>query len=316
MLWAMMMRRLLLGLLTLFAISVLVFVGTEILPGDVAQAVLGQSATAETTAALRERLGLDQPAPLRYLAWIAGVLQGDLGVSLASDRPIAAMISSRLGNTFMLAGIAALIVVPLSLILGLLAATRPRSFIDRAVSHLTLMSVSAPEFLIATLLVMLFAVHLNWLPAISNISSADDIGALARSIALPVLTLSLMVLAPMTRMTRNSVLSVLGSPAIETAILKGLSRRRIVLFHALPNAIAPIVNVIAMNLAYLVSGVVVVEVVFSFPGLAKLMVDAVGTRDLPLVQACALIFCSVYVLMNIFADVISVLANPKLRRSV
>ncbi|SEM39777.1 peptide/nickel transport system permease protein [Roseovarius azorensis] len=315
MLWAMMMRRLLFGLLTLFAISVLVFVGTEILPGDVAQAVLGQSATAETIAALRERLGLDQPAPLRYLAWIAGVLQGDLGVSLASDRPIAAMISSRLGNTFMLAGIAALIVVPLSLILGLLAATRPRSLIDRAVSHLTLMSVSAPEFLIATLLVMLFAVHLNWLPAISNISSADDIGALARSIALPVLTLSLMVLAPMTRMTRNSVLSVLGSPAIETAILKGLSRRRIVLFHALPNAIAPIVNIIAMNLAYLVSGVVVVEVVFSFPGLAKLMVDAVGTRDLPLVQACALIFCSVYVLMNIFADVISVLANPKLRRS-
>lgn len=308
-------KRLFFGLLTLLTISVLVFIGTEILPGDVAQAVLGQSATEETVQAMRERLGLDRAAPIRYLDWIAGVFQGDLGRSLASDRPITSLIGSRLGNTLTLAGVAALIVVPLSLTLGLLAAIWPRSILDRTVAGVTLMSVSAPEFLIATILVMVFSVQLGWLPAISSVTSATDFSDWSRAIALPVLTLTLMVIAPMTRMTRSSVVSVLSSPAIEMAILKGMPRSRIILFHALPNAIAPIINVIAMNLAYLISGVVVVEVVFSFPGLAKLMVDAVGSRDLPLVQACALIFCSVYVLLNILADVIAILANPKLRKT-
>lgn len=309
------LKRLVFGLLTLLAISVLVFIGTEILPGDVAQAVLGQAATDDTVQAMRERLGLDRPAPIRYFDWIAGVFHGDLGYSLASDRPIASLIASRLGNTLTLASVAALIVVPLSLTLGLLAAIWPRSRLDRTVAGVTLMSVSAPEFLIATVLVMIFSVQLGWLPAISSVSSANGFAEWSRAIALPVLTLTLMVIAPMTRMTRSSVVSVLSSPAIEMAILKGMSRSRIILFHALPNAIAPIINVVAMNLAYLVSGVVVVEVVFSFPGLAKLMVDAVGSRDLPLVQACALIFCSVYVLMNIFADVVAILANPKLRKT-
>ncbi len=308
-------QRLMFGLVTLLAVSALVFAGTEVLPGNVAQAVLGQSATPEAVAAMSERLGLDRPAPLRYARWVSGVAQGDFGASLVSGRPVVELILPRLANTLTLAAVAALLVVPLSLTLGLLAATRPGSWFDRGVAGVTLMSVSAPEFLIATVLVMVFSVQLNLLPAVSNVATVSGFSEWARAIALPVLTLMLMVIAPMTRMTRSSVMSVLGSPSIETAVLRGAPRRKIVLYHALPNALGPIANVVAMNLAYLVSGVVVVEVVFSYPGLAKLMVDAVGSRDLPVVQGCALIFCAVYVVVNLSADLVGVAANPRLRRS-
>ncbi len=307
--------RLAFGLVTLATVSMLVFAATEVLPGNVAEAVLGQAATPEAIAAMSERLGLERPAPLRYAAWASGVVQGDFGVSLVSGRAVADLIGARVFNTAALAGSAALLVAPLSLALGLLAATRPGSLFDRGVAGVTLMSVSAPEFLIATVLVMVFAVQLNLLPAVSNVATVQGFADWARAMALPVITLIFMVIAPMTRMTRSAVMAVLGSPAIETAILRGAPGWKIVLYHALPNAVGPIVNVFAMNLAYLVSGVVVVEVIFSYPGLAKLMIDAVGARDLPVVQACALIFCAVYVVVNLSADIVVAAANPKLRQS-
>lgn len=308
------LKRLALGLLTLFFVSILVFVGTEVLPGDVAEAILGQAATPETVAALRASLGLDIPAPQRFYAWLSGVIRGDFGMSLATGVSVADIVATRLPKTLLLAGVAALIAVPIALTLGLFAATRPGTLLDRGITSSALVTISAPEFLIATLLVMLFSVELRWLPAVARIPEGGSLVDYARGLALPVMTLVAMVLAPMTRMTRSSVLGVLSSPPIEMAILKGIPRTRIILRHALPNAIAPIINVVAMNLAYLVSGVVVVEVVFAYPGVAKLMVDAVSSRDIPVVQVCALFFCAVYVLVNLMADVVSIAANPRLRR--
>ena len=301
------------GLVIMFAISIVVFAGTEVLPGDVAEAVLGQDAAPDTVAALRLQLGLDRPAPVRYLEWVRGMFTGDLGQSLATQREISEIIALRLPMTLLLAGITAAVAVPLALVLGLLAAMHPGTLFDRGIAVGTLCLISGPEFLIATLLVMLFAVSLGWTPAIAYISDGASATQLARALALPVMTLTFALVGPMTRMTRSAVLNVLTSPAIETAILKGASRARIILLHALPNALSPIFNVIAINLAYLVSGVLVVEVIFAYPGMAKLMVDSVSFRDVPMVQACAMIFCGVYVVLILLADVLSLTANPRLR---
>ena len=257
--------------------------------------------------------GCTVPAIVRYFDWLGGMLQGDLGEALGTGRSIAEIMSQRMPSTLLLGGITALFAVPIALGLGLLAAMYPGSFLDRAITTATLCVISGPEFLIATLLVLLFAVQLRWVPAVSYLSMDASFEQYVRALFLPVLTLTFAVLAPMTRMTRSAVLNVMTSPAIEMAILKGIPRMRIVLWHALPNALAPIVNVIAVNLAYLITGVVVVEVIFSFPGLAKLMVDAVQQRDIPLVQACAMFFCAVYVGFYIIADVVAILSNPRLR---
>ena len=311
--FALIARRLAFGVLTLLVVSILVFAGTEILPGDVAEAVLGQGATEETVAAIRLELGLDRPAPVRYWEWLVGLFTGDLGESLATGREISDIIALRLPSTLLLGGTTAAIAVPLALALGLFAAMRPGTFYDRGITIGTLWLISGPEFLIATLLVMLFAVELRWLPAVAYLSDDATLPQMFRALALPVMTLTFAVLAPMTRMTRAAVLSVLSSPAVEMALLKGVPRWRIIVVHAFPNAIAPIANVIAINLAYLVSGVVVVEVLFSYPGMAKLMVDGVAVRDIPTVQTCAMIFCAAYVGMNLVADLSSILSNPRLR---
>ena len=306
-------RRLMLGVVTLLVVSILVFFGIEILPGDVAEAILGQGATPETLQVIRDELGLERPAYVRYIEWLGGLVVGDLGEALGTGRSISELMWLRLPSTLTLGGITAVIAVPLALSLGLIAAMYPGSLFDRGVTMGTLMVISGPEFLIATLLVLLFAVTLHWVPAVSYMSMDPTLQQMARALFLPVLTLTLAVLAPMTRMTRSAVLNVMTSPSIEMAILKGVPRMRIVLWHALPNAFAPIVNVIAINLAYLITGVVVVEVIFSFPGLAKLMVDGVQSRDIPVVQACAMFFCMVYVGLYIAADVVSILSNPRLR---
>ena len=306
-------RRILLGIVTIWVMSVLVFFGIEILPGDVADAILGQGATEETLHAIRTELGLYRPAYVRYLDWLGGLLRGDVGEALGTGRSIVEMMAIRMPTTLTLGGLTAAIAVPLSLSLGLLAAMYPGSFFDRSITFGTLIVISGPEFLIATLLVMLFAIELRWVPAVSYLSQDPTFQQLARAMFLPVMTLVFAVLAPMTRMTRSAVLNVMTSPAIEMAILKGVPRMRIVLWHALPNAFAPIVNVVAINLAYLITGVVVVEVIFSFPGVAKLMVDGVQSRDIPVVQACAMLFCAIYVGFYILADVISIVSNPRLR---
>ncbi|MDA9982106.1 ABC transporter permease [Gammaproteobacteria bacterium] len=309
----MVLRRLGIGVVTLWVVSVLVFAGTNILPGDVAQIILGQSATPETLAALRAELGLDQPAYMQYLGWVGDMFTGDLGTSKAGGAAISDMIGGRFGNTMFLAGIVALISIPLSVFLGLLAAMHPGTMLDRVLTFGTLALISVPEFFIATFMVLIFAVQLQWLPAIAHISADDSFGKLMLGLAMPILVLTIVVSAQMIRMTRAGILNVMNSPYIEMAILKGVPRKRIILRHALFNAIGPIVNVIALNLAYLVSGVVIVETIFAYPGLAKLMIDGVQTRDLPLVQVCAMIFCGTYVLLILIADVASIISNPRLR---
>jgi len=238
---------------------------------------------------------------------------GDLGISKSGNTTIESLIRERIGNTFLLASIVALISIPISVGLGLLAAMFPGTWIDRTLSFTTLSLVSVPDFFIATIMVIIFAVQLFWLPAITYLSGGESLGLIIKSMAMPVITLCIVISSQMIRMTRASILNVMNSQYIEMAILKGVPKRRIILRHALFNAISPIVNVIAMNLAYLVGGVVIVETIFAYPGLAKLMVDGVRMRDLPLVQACAMIFCTTYIAFILVADIISIITNPRLR---
>lgn len=305
-------QRLALGLLSLFAVSVIIFLAVGLLPGDIAQAMLGQAATDETVAAFRAQLGLDQPPLMRFMHWIGNFLQGDLGVSLANQRQISELVGARLGNTLTLAAMAALVSVPLALLLGMLAALYRNSWFDRALNTSALSAVSFPEFFVAYILIMLFSVKLNWFPSISNLAPDASFGEVFERSVLPVATLSLVVIAQMMRMTRAALINLLASPYIEMARLKGISQARIIFRHALPNALAPIVNVVALNLAYLVVGVVVVEVVFVYPGLGQLLVDSVAKRDIPVVQACSLIFAATYVVLNTLADVLAIASNPRL----
>jgi len=309
----MVIQRIFIGLATLWVVSVLVFAGTSVLPGDVAQIVLGQAATPESLAAYRAERGLDQPLVIQYFQWLGGMMTGDLGISKAGGASISSLIGGRLANTMTLAAIVAIISVPLSVALGLLAAMYPGTWIDRTLTFGTLSLISVPEFFIATFMVLILAVQLHWLPAIAHLSPEDSFWKMLRGLAMPLITLIIVVSAQMIRMTRAGILNVMNSPYIEMAILKGVARKRIILRHAFFNAIGPIVNVVALNLAYLVSGVVIVETIFAYPGLAKLMIDGVQTRDLPLVQACGMIFCGTYVVLIILADVAAILSNPRLR---
>ncbi len=308
-------QRLVLGAGTLLVVSALIFAGTEILPGDVAQAILGQTATPEAVAAIREDLGLDRPAWVRYLDWLAGFLRGDLGTSLANRVPISEMIAGRLENTLFLAGVAAAIAVPVAITLGVIAARFRETWLDKTISIVTLSAISMPEFFIGYILIFVFAVKLFWVPSIASVFPGMDFLDRLYAVSLPVATLSLVVIAHMMRMTRAAIVNVMASPYIETAELKGLTRSRITLHHALPNALSPIINVVVINLAYLVVGVVVVEVVFVYPGMGQLMVDAVAKRDVPVVQATGIIFAATYVLLNLTADVLAILANPRIRHA-
>jgi len=305
-------QRLALGLLTLLVVSLIIFFSVQLLPGDLAQAILGQSATPETVAAFRRQLGLDQPAYLRYWYWLFGMLQGDMGHSLANNLDIAKLFVGRLGNTLFLAAFAAVISVPLALILGVLAALYRNSFYDRAVNVATLTSISFPDFFVGYILILLFAVKVNVFPSLANVGADAGFWERVYSLTLPALTLTLVVIAHMMRMTRAAIINLLASTYIEMAQLKGLTRSRIIVKHALPNALAPIINVIVINLAYLVVGVVVVEVVFVYPGLGQLLVDSVSKRDIPVVQAAALIFAVTYILLNLTADILSIVTNPRL----
>ena len=305
-------QRLALGLLTLFAVSLVIFLSIELLPGDVAQQVLGQSATPENLAAFRRELGLDLPAHIRYLDWLRGFLQGDLGTSLISGIPITELISERLFNTFFLAGFAALISVPLALILGIVAALHRDTLLDKSINVATLTAISVPEFFVGYILVWIFAVELSMFPSIANLSEDAPLGDRIYRTFLPALTLTLIVTAHMMRMTRASLINLLALPYIEMARLKGASQRRLIVIHALPNAIAPIITVIAINLAYLIVGVVIVEVVFVYPGMGQLLVDSVAKRDFTVVQAACLLFAATYILFNLASDLISIASNPRL----
>jgi peptide/nickel transport system permease protein len=322
------LQRLGLGLVTLFVVSVVIFAAVNMLPGDFAEAILGQGATPEAVAAIREDLGLNKNPFARYMDWLTGVLRGDFGTSFAQANfssfagadtgkggigSVAAQLGPRFRNTLFLASVAAAIAVPLSLVLGILAALYRNSVFDRFVNVATLSSISAPEFFLAYILILFLAVLNPLLPSLSSIYTEMTFGERLNKTLLPALTLTLVVTAHMMRMTRAAIINLLASPYIEMARLKGISPTRVIVFHALPNALAPIINVIALNLAYLVTSVVVVEVVFVYPGIGQLFVDSVKIRDIPVVQACCLIFAAAYILLNLTADVLSILSNPRLR---
>ena len=306
-------QRVALGIVLLFAVSILIFAGTQILPGDVAQAMLGQSATPQALANLREQLGLNDPAWLRYLHWLGGILHGDFGTAQSSGLDIASSIGTRLKNTLFLAACAAIVAVPLAIVLGLIAVRYRNGFVDRLISGLALASTSFPEFFIGYVLIFLFAVHWQIFPSISTVDETTPFLQRLEAVVLPATALTLVVLAHMMRMTRAAILNVMQSAYIETAELKGLRPFDIIRKHAFPNAIAPVVNVVMLNLAYLVVGVVVIEVIFVYPGMGQYLVDHVAKRDVPVVQAVGLIFAAVYIVLNIIADIAAILANPRLR---
>ncbi|MDH7785887.1 peptide/nickel transport system permease protein [Ochrobactrum sp. 19YEA23] len=306
-------KRVGLGLLTLFLVSALIFAGTQILPGDVASAILGQNATPEALATLRESLGLNQPVLARYFAWLAGFVTGDLGTSLANQQPVADLLWPRFWNTMALAAFAAVISVPIAILLGLITAVKRGGIFDRIVNIVALAFVSLPEYFLGLLLILFLSIRFNLLPSLADTYEGMTFLEWIQATALPALTLVLVTVAQMMRMTRTAVLSVMDQAYVETAYLKGLRTKRVVTKHALPNAAAPIVNVVAFNIAYLITGVVLVEAVFNYNGLGRFMVDAVSKRDLPLVQAAALVFGAAYVILNIIADVAAIALNPRLR---
>lgn len=305
--------RLVMGVISLLIVSVVVFAITGLLPGDAAQEQLGQEATPEALAALRLQMGLTESGPERYWHWLSGMLSGNPGQSIVNSAPVAELIGSRLPNSLILAGVTAMLAVPLALVLGILSAVWRGSLFDRAVSMGAVAVVSVPEFLVATLAVLIFAVHLRWLPALSYSIDISSPGQMLRSFAMPVLSLSCVIVAQMMRMTRAAVIDQLRAPYIEMVKLKGASPARMVLAHALPNAIGPIANAVALSLSYLLGGVIIVETIFNYPGIAKLMVDGVAQRDMPLVQTCAMIFCAAYLILVTLADLCSIVANPRLR---
>lgn len=316
-----MLERLGLGLATLFVVSVIIFSAIEMLPGDFGQAVLGQSATQETIAAFRRELGLDQPAYLRYLHWVGNAVQGDLGTSFsgrnagssgAGSRSVVDLIAPRFWNTLFLASITAVIAVPISLLLGITTALYRNSIYDRSVSTATLTTISFPEFFVAYILILVLGSLWPIFPSLANVNQSTPLGERLFRTVLPAMTLTLVIIAHMMRMTRAAIINLLASPYIQMARLSGASRTEVIVKHALPNAWAPIATVIAFNLAYLVVGVVVVEVVFVYPGIGQLMVDAVTARDIPVVQGCALIFAMTYIILNLIADIIGIITNPRL----
>ena len=313
-------QRLALGFLTLFFVSIVIFGCVSLLPGDFGEAVLGQQALPETVAAFRRELGLDQPVHIRYVQWVSSVMTGDFGTSFSGrassgvdrSRAVVDLVAPRLWNTLWLAGISACVAVPLALFLGITTALARNSIYDRLINASTLTTISFPEFFVAYILILLLATIFPFFPSLANVTADMGLWERLDKTVLPALTLTLVIVAHMMRMTRAAIINLLASPYIEMAQLKGASRSRVIIKHALPNAWAPIATVIAFNLAYLVVGVVVVEVVFVYPGVGQLMVDAVTSRDIPVVQACALIFAATYILLNLLADIIGIVTNPKL----
>lgn len=306
-------RRIGAGILTLLIVSAVVFFITSLLPGDAAQMILGQNATPETVAALRQQLGLDQPLLVRYLHWLTGMVQGDFGISFASHLPVSQLVVQRIPATFELAGITTLICVPLALIIGIIAAMNRGSRLDRALVIGTMATVAVPEFLVATVAVLIFAVKLHWVSAMSFGSPDSDLLSYLKAYALPVLTLCCVLVAQMARMTRAAIINQLDSPYLEMALLKGVSPLRAVLRHALPNAVGPIANAISLSLSYLFGGVIIIETIFSYPGLASQLVDAVSNRDLPVVQLCVMLFAACYLVLLLAADILTIAFNPKWR---
>lgn len=335
-------KRLALALASLVVVSIIIFGSVTLLPGNYATSVLGQSATPETVAAFERELGLDRPPVERYFSWISGALRGDFGASFTSrgdtKRYVSTIVAPRLFNTMFLAGFVAIIAVPLAILLGVICAYYRNGWIDRILNGGTLTAISVPEFFIAYILTYIVVMRdsfsmTNWVqalptwlserlasvftsipafPILADVSANMALSDRIWMCALPALTLGLVTVAYMMRMTRAAILNLLATPYVEMARLKGVGPFSVILRHALPNAWGPIAYVVAVNLAYLITGVVVVEVVFVYPGAGQLLVDAVRSRDIPVVQACTLIFASAYILLNLLTDIVTIVTNPRL----
>ena len=305
-----------LGLLTLLLVSIVVFAATQALPGDPAQAILGREAADKARyEALRQQLNLDEPLINQYGGWLGGVVRGDMGTSIVqSGVPVTTLLRDRVINSATLVLIAALLSIPLSIVIGAFSAVRRDSKLDSSVNLLNLMLAALPEFVIGIALVLLFAITVfNWLPAVSRIDPGVPVSQQLELFILPAITLALAVLPYVSRMMRASTIEVLESEYIMMARLKGLAGRVVLWRHAMPNAIVPTLQVIAINLAWLAGGIVTVEYLFGFPGIGSALVDAVANRDLPMVQALVLLIAAVYVVLNLLADVATILINPRLR---
>lgn len=307
-------RRLILAGLTLFLVSILIFAATQALPGDPARAILGQGATAEQVEQLQAELGLDRPLVEQYTSWLGGLLRGDLGISLQNRQPVTELVGERAVASMILVGITALIAVPFALVAGIAAATHRDRRFDRGVQAATLGITALPEFVIGLLLVALLSTTLiQLLPAVAVIPPGDSPLAHPDRLALPVLTLTLAVLPYLTRLVRGSMIEALESQYVQMARLKGLTERVILWRHALPNAMVPAVQATALTLAYLTGGVVVVEFLFSYPGLGTVLTEAVAARNLPVIQIVVLAFAASYLAFNLLADLATVMLTPRLR---
>ncbi|MBM3571211.1 MAG: ABC transporter permease [Alphaproteobacteria bacterium] len=307
------LRRLLLGLVTVGLVSVIIFAAVEALPGDACTAILQRDASGQRLANCRAELGLNRPAVQRYLEWAGNAVRGDLGVSAGSGKSIIGLLGERVKNTLLLAACSIGVGVPLALFLGILTALRRDKPVDLFFSTFTIFAMTIPEFVSATVLIFVFSIWLGWVPGIVMASPSAPISAFFPSIALPVAALTLVMMAHILRTVRSSVIEVMASDYVQMATLKGVPYWRIVFRHVLPNALLPAINVVALTIAWLLGGVVVIEKVFNYPGLGRFMIDSITERDLPVAQGIALILASVYVGVNLAADVLTMLLNPRLR---
>lgn len=307
------LRRLALMVITLFIVSITVFAITEVIPGDIAQIMLGQEATPENVAALRARLGLDRPALERYIEWITGTLRGDLGLSLYYDRPIGPLLFSRLANSLYLAALAFAVGIPLALLLGIIAGLRSGRLPDYAISVGTLFALSIPEFVSGVVLIYLFAVTLGWLPPSAEVRpGASPLDAL-KALILPIVTLILVMLAHISRTTRNGLIGTMQTAYVRTAFLKGLPYSTVILKHALRNSLLPTITVVAGYVTWLVGGLIIVETLFGYPGIGRLLILAIENRDVPLLQAVVLTIAFIRVGTNFAADILYAFLNPRIR---
>ena len=307
------LRRVALGALTLMLVSLIIFGAIEALPGDACTAVLQQDARGEALLNCQKELGLDRPATTRYAEWISGALRGDFGMNAHRTKRISEMVGDRVLNSLLLGVCALAVGLPLAFLFGILAALRRDRALDLSVSSIAIAAMTIPEFVSATVLILVFSGWLGWLPGIVTTSASAPIKDFFPEIVLPVVVLSMVMTAHILRTVRSSMLEVLDSDYVRMATLKGVPYRRMILVHVLPNALLPAINVVALTVAWLLGGVVVIETVFNYPGLGRLMVSAISDRDLALVQTIALIAASVYVVVNLSADVLTLLANPRLR---
>ena len=309
----MLLRRLFLGAVTVVIVSVIIFAGVEILPGDACTAFLEREAQGRLLENCREAQGLNRPAAVRYLDWAAGAIRGDFGVSANGAKSIAELVGDRLKNSLLLAACALGVGVPLAIVLGVVTGLWRDRGIDLLFSTGAIFAMTIPEFVSATVLILVFSVWLGWLPGIVLTSAGAPASEFFPEILLPVIVLAMVMTAHILRMVRSSVIEVMAGDYVQMATLKGVPYWRIVFVHALPNALLPAINVVALTVAWLLGGVVVVEVVFNYPGLGRMMIDAISDRDLPVVQAIALIVATVYVVVNLTADLLTMLLNPRLR---